>query len=93
MTINQAAALAMADGPRVGLALLATLDVDDRLDRYQPLLATRADLLSFSESPCSATDQGGLARTPATRMLLGSVGSARRRRVVDLCYVHYKFHT
>ena len=43
--INRAAALAMADGPHVGLALLSGLDVDDRLDRYQPLHATRAELL------------------------------------------------
>jgi RNA polymerase sigma-70 factor (ECF subfamily) len=46
VTINRAAALAMADGPHVGLALLAGLDVDDRLDRYQPLHATRAELLA-----------------------------------------------
>ena len=46
VTINRAAALTMADGPHVGLALLATLDVDDRLDRYQPLHATRAELLA-----------------------------------------------
>lgn len=46
VTINHAAALAMADGPQVGLAVLATLDVDDRLDRYQPLHATRAELLA-----------------------------------------------
>lgn len=46
VTINRAAALAMADGPHVGLALLDTLDGDDRLDRYQPLHATRAELLA-----------------------------------------------
>ncbi len=46
VTINRAAALAMADGPHVGLALLAGLDVDERLDRYQPLHATRAELLA-----------------------------------------------
>jgi RNA polymerase sigma-70 factor, ECF subfamily len=46
VTINRAAALAMADGPHVGLALLATIDVDDRLDRYQPFHATRAELLA-----------------------------------------------
>lgn len=48
VTINHAAALAMADGPHVGLALLATLDVDERLERYQPLHATRAELLARS---------------------------------------------
>lgn len=46
VTLNRAAALALADGPHVGLALLATLDGDDRLDRYQPLHATRAELLA-----------------------------------------------
>jgi RNA polymerase sigma-70 factor (ECF subfamily) len=46
VTINQAAALAMADGPHVGLAMLAGLDIDERLERYQPLHATRAELLA-----------------------------------------------
>ena len=46
VTVNRAAALAIADGPHVGLALLATLDGDERVDRYQPLHATRAELLA-----------------------------------------------
>ncbi len=46
VTVNRAAALAMADGPHVGLALLATLDGDERLTRYQPFHATRAELLA-----------------------------------------------
>jgi RNA polymerase sigma-70 factor (ECF subfamily) len=46
VTINRAAAVAMADGPQVGLALLASLDADERLDRYQPWHATRAELLA-----------------------------------------------
>ena len=46
VTINRAAALAMADGPHLGLALLAELEIDERLDRYQPLHATRAELLT-----------------------------------------------
>ncbi|MDF1605047.1 DUF6596 domain-containing protein [Nocardioides sp. YIM 152315] len=46
VTINRAAALAMADGPHVALALLADLDGDERLERYQPLHATRAELLA-----------------------------------------------
>ena len=45
-TINRAAALTFADGPHVGLAVLAGLDDDGRLDRYQPLHATRAELLA-----------------------------------------------
>ncbi|MET0999809.1 MAG: DUF6596 domain-containing protein [Marmoricola sp.] len=46
VTINRAAALAMADGPHVGLALLDGLDADERLERYQPWHATRAELLA-----------------------------------------------
>lgn len=46
VTINRAAALAMADGPHVGLALLNAIEVDERLDRYQPFHATRAELLA-----------------------------------------------
>lgn len=46
VTINRAAALAQADGPHVGLALLAPLDGDERLARYQPLHAARAELLA-----------------------------------------------
>lgn len=46
VTINRAAALAMADGPHVGLAVLDGLVADDRLERYQPLHATRAELLA-----------------------------------------------
>ena len=46
VTINRAAALTFADGPHVGLAVLAGLDDDGRLDRYQPLHATRAELLA-----------------------------------------------
>ena len=46
VTVNRAAAVALADGPHVGLAILAALDHDHRLDQYQPLHATRAELLA-----------------------------------------------
>ncbi len=45
VTINRAVAVAETDGPHAGLELLATLDGDDRVARYQPLHAARADLL------------------------------------------------
>jgi RNA polymerase sigma-70 factor (ECF subfamily) len=54
VTINRAAALALADGPHVGLAVLAELDADERLDRYQPLHATRAELLARSGDTVAA---------------------------------------
>jgi RNA polymerase sigma-70 factor, ECF subfamily len=41
--LNRAVAIAMADGPAAGLALMAPLAA--RLDAYQPFHAARADLL------------------------------------------------
>jgi RNA polymerase sigma-70 factor, ECF subfamily len=42
--LNRAAALAMADGPEAGLALMEQLDLDE-LDEFHPFHAARADLL------------------------------------------------
>lgn len=47
-TVNRAAAVAHADGPHVGLAVLATLPDDGRLENYQPFHATRAELLALA---------------------------------------------
>jgi RNA polymerase sigma-70 factor, ECF subfamily len=44
VTVNRAVAVGQAEGPEEALALLARVD-DDRLARYQPLHAARADLL------------------------------------------------
>jgi RNA polymerase sigma-70 factor (ECF subfamily) len=43
--LNRAVAVAMADGPLVGLALLAKLQLDDALKDYHLFHAARADLL------------------------------------------------
>jgi RNA polymerase sigma-70 factor (ECF subfamily) len=52
VSLNRAAAVAMVDGPRAGLALIDTLAAD--LERYHLLHAARADLLrrlgSFAEA-------------------------------------------
>lgn len=53
--VNQAAAVAMADGPNVGLRLLAPLLDDARLERYQPLHATHAELLVRAGDLTAAT--------------------------------------
>jgi len=45
VTLNRAVALAETDGPEAGLALLATLDGDDRVAAHHRLLAVRAHLL------------------------------------------------
>jgi len=56
VTVNRAVAAGLADGPQVGLALLAALDGDDRLERYQPLHAARAELLARSGATTAALD-------------------------------------
>ena len=43
--LNRAVAVAMADGPAAGLALVDALDASGRLAGYHLLPATRADLL------------------------------------------------
>jgi RNA polymerase sigma factor (sigma-70 family) len=45
VTLNRAVALAMVSGPRAGLALLGTLDGDDRMAHNHRLEAVRAHLL------------------------------------------------
>jgi RNA polymerase sigma factor (sigma-70 family) len=54
VTLNRAIAVAMVDGPRAGLALLATLDGDDRLARHHRLAATRAHLLELAGETAQA---------------------------------------
>jgi len=44
VTLNRAAALARAAGPEAALAMLEPVRADGRLDRYQPLHATLAEL-------------------------------------------------
>jgi len=44
--LNRAVAVGLADGPAAGLALLEPLLEDSTLERYQPLYAAQAELLS-----------------------------------------------
>jgi predicted RNA polymerase sigma factor len=44
VTLNRAVAVAMVNGPRAGLDLLATLDADDRMTAHHRLQAVRAHL-------------------------------------------------
>ncbi|WP_067451352.1 RNA polymerase sigma factor [Actinomadura macra] len=70
--LNRAVAVAMADGPAVGLALVRELD--GRLDGYHLLPATRADLLRRLGRDAEAADAYRaaleLARTEADRRFL-----------------------
>ena len=57
VTLNRAVAVAMVEGPESGLALLATLDGDERLATHHRLVAVRAHLLEMSGEPAAARDQ------------------------------------
>jgi RNA polymerase sigma factor (sigma-70 family) len=48
VTLNRAVALAMVDGPRAGLALLGTLDSDERMAHTHRLEAVRGHLLELA---------------------------------------------
>jgi RNA polymerase sigma factor (sigma-70 family) len=56
VTLSRAVALAMVHGPRAGLALLGTLDTDDRVAHTHRLEAVRAHLLEQSGDTAAARD-------------------------------------
>jgi RNA polymerase sigma factor (sigma-70 family) len=56
VTLNRAVALAMVHGPRPGLALLGTLDSDDRMAHTHRLEAVRAHLLEITGDVVAARE-------------------------------------
>ena len=74
VSLNRAAAIAMADGPRPALALIDGLAATGELDRYHLLHAARADLLrrlgSRSEAAASYTRALELVTNDAERRFL-----------------------
>jgi RNA polymerase sigma factor (sigma-70 family) len=54
VTLNHAVAVAMVNGPRAGLDLLATLDTDDRMAAHHRLDAVRAHLLEMAGDHAAA---------------------------------------
>jgi RNA polymerase sigma-70 factor (ECF subfamily) len=72
--LNRAVAVAMADGPSAGLALLETLEASGTLAAYHLLPATRADLLRRlgrgAEAAAAYRDALALAPTEAERRYL-----------------------
>jgi len=74
VTLNQAVAVAMADGPAKGLHLIDALAREGALDRYHLLHAARADLLRRLGRPAEAAaayDRAlELATLPAERRFL-----------------------
>jgi predicted RNA polymerase sigma factor len=56
VTVNHAVALAMVDGPRAGLDLLATVDGDDRVAGHHRVDAVRGHLLELAGDAAAARD-------------------------------------
>jgi predicted RNA polymerase sigma factor len=56
VTLNRAVAVAMVNGPRAGLAVLGTLDNDDRMARNHRLEAVRGHLLELAGDPVAARE-------------------------------------
>jgi RNA polymerase sigma factor (sigma-70 family) len=56
VTLNRAVAVAMVNGPRAGLALLGTLDSDERMAHNHRLEAVRAHLLELAGDPLGARE-------------------------------------
>jgi predicted RNA polymerase sigma factor len=54
VTLNRAVAVAMVHGPRAGLAVLGTLDGDERMAHTHRLEAVRAHLLELAGDPLAA---------------------------------------
>jgi RNA polymerase sigma-70 factor (ECF subfamily) len=74
VAINRAVAIAEADGPEAGLALLDAAGADARLKEYQPYWAARAELLARAGDVAGADDAYrlaiGLEADPAVRDFL-----------------------
>ncbi|MBQ0902821.1 RNA polymerase sigma factor [Micromonospora sp. U21] len=85
VTLNQAVAVAMVDGPRAGLALLTPLDADERTAGHHRLAAVRAHLLELAGELAAARDAylaaaRGTTSLPEQRYLeLRAVRLAARR--------------
>jgi RNA polymerase sigma factor (sigma-70 family) len=56
VTLNRAVAVAMVDGPRAGLAVLGTLDTDDRMVHTHRLDAVRGHLLELAGEHVAARE-------------------------------------
>jgi len=66
VTLNQAVAVAMVDGPRAGLDLLATLDGDARMAGHHRLEAVRGHLLEMAGDHAPARESYRLAARRTT---------------------------
>jgi len=75
VALNRAAAVAMAEGPSIGLALIDELEAQGELAGYHLLPAARADLLRRDGSPREAAE--------AYRQALALVANDPERRYLN----------
>ncbi|MFB8005678.1 RNA polymerase sigma factor [Nocardia sp. NPDC056000] len=68
VTLNHAVAVAMTDGPRAALELLAELDADPRMAGHHRLHAVRAHLLELAEDNSAAREAYLLAARRTTSL-------------------------
>jgi predicted RNA polymerase sigma factor len=68
VTLNQAVAVAMVDGPQAGLDLLRTLDDDERMAGHHRLDAVRAHLLERAGELGAARDSYRVAARRTTSL-------------------------
>ena len=84
VALNRAVAVAMADGPAAGLALVDALVAADALPQYHLLPAVRADLLArlgrHPEAAAEFTRAAALATNTAERTLLEQRAAAAKER-------------
>jgi RNA polymerase sigma factor (sigma-70 family) len=88
VTLNRAVAVAMVDGPRAGLALLGTIDQDERLAHNHRLLAVRGYLLELAGDLVVARESyrqaarlaGSVAEQQYLRLRAAGLGEAARNR-------------
>ncbi|ARF82198.1 RNA polymerase sigma factor [Kitasatospora aureofaciens] len=81
VTLNRAVALAERDGPKAGLALLATLDGDQRMAGHHRLLSVRAHLLERSGDRAGAYDHYRRAAKATASLAEQRFLEARARRL------------
>ncbi|MEU6972977.1 DUF6596 domain-containing protein [Kitasatospora aureofaciens] len=79
--LNRAVALAERDGPKAGLALLATLDGDQRMAGHHRLLSVRAHLLERSGDRAGAYDHYRRAAKATASLAEQRFLEARARRL------------
>jgi predicted RNA polymerase sigma factor len=83
VTLNRSVAVGMARGPRAGLDLLKTLDVDERIAEHHRFHAIRAHLLELAGDPTAARAGYQEAARRTTSLPEQRYLEARAARLVD----------